>query len=345
MSGLGEFELIARYFTRPSAERRGVGDDCALIDAGGQTLALTSDMLLETVHFFPGADARDLGHKALAVNLSDLAAAGARPRCFLLDLALPVPDESWLEAFSAGLFALAAEHGCELVGGDTTRSPAARTGPGPIVVAITAIGEVASGAWRGRDGARPGDDLWVSGALGEAALGLAVRRLQRGEPPGFGDTALWQPWAGRLTGGAPEDLGHCFARMDRPTPRVGLGLALAGLASAAIDVSDGLVGDLQHILERSGAGAEIDAAALPCGRIPEVLPTALRQRLALTGGDDYELLFTAPAARRTAVAALATPQLPLARIGRITDAPGLRIVNGDAGIDGATLHAFDHFRP
>lgn len=344
MSGLGEFELIARYFTRPTRERRGVGDDCALIDVGGCTLALTSDMLLEAVHFFPGADARDLGHKALAVNLSDLAAAGARPRCFLLDLALPAPDPDWLEAFSSGLFALAREQDCTLIGGDTSRSPAGPCAGGPIVVAITAVGEVAAGAWRGRDGARPGDDIWVSGALGEAAFALAARRALRSEPAGLGDEAQWRQRVAQFADDPASGLQHCLQRLDRPAPRVPLGLALAGLASAAIDVSDGLLGDLGHILERSQVGAEVDAAALPCGRIPPVLPAGLRQRLALAGGDDYELLFCAPPRQRAAVAALSTAQVPLTRIGRVTVEQGLRVVNGGRDACGATLQPFDHFR-
>lgn len=337
MSTLGEFSLIARYFTRPSRERRGVGDDCALVDLGGSTLALTSDMLVEGVHFFADADARDLGHKALAVNLSDLAAAGARPRCFLLDLALPAAEERWLDAFCAGLFELAGAHDCELVGGDTTRSAAPLPSPGPVVIAITAIGEVVAGAWRGRDGARPGDDLWVSGALGEAALALAVRRGQRGEGPPLA------PPPGEHTQRWPAELQHCLGRMDRPQPRVALGLALSGLATAAIDVSDGLVGDLRHILERSGVGADLDARAVPGGRLPVWLEPDLRRHLALAGGDDYELLFTAHASDRAAVAALARADLPLTRIGTVTAGAGLRIRDGGALLPEATLGGFDHF--
>jgi thiamine-monophosphate kinase len=344
LAALGEFELIARFFTRPSAERRGVGDDCALIDAGGQTLALTSDMLLEGVHFFPGADATDLGHKALAVNLSDLAAAGARPRCFLLDLALPRADEAWLAGFSAGLLALAQEHGCALVGGDTTRAPAIGAAPGPVVIAITAIGEVAPGAWRGRDGARPGDDVWVSGSLGEAALALLVRRAERDEGPPL-PAALERRWQEAALAGERR---QCLRRMDRPVPRVALGRALAGLATAAIDISDGLVGDLGHILARSGVGAELSWREVPRAPLFSVLDAALAQRCVLAGGDDYELLFTARAADRAAVAALATQDLPLTRIGSIRADPGLRWINGgdgESGLPGSTLRAFDHFLP
>ncbi len=334
MSGLGEFSLIARYFTRPSGERRGVGDDCALIDVGDRTLALTSDMLLEGVHFFPGAEPRALGHKALAVNLSDLAAAGARPRCFLLDLALPRADAAWLEAFASGLHELAAQSGCALVGGDTARSPPAPGREGLVVIAITAVGEVAPGAWRGRDGARPGDDLWVSGSLGDAALALAARRAERGEGAALGvaDTPAWR-----------QALQHCLQRMDRPTPRTALGQALAGLASAAIDVSDGLIGDLGHILERSGVGAELAWRDLPCAPAFAFVDPALRRRCVLAGGDDYELLFTARPQQRAAVAALSAAQLPLTRIGRITAGGGLRVLDDQGEAAGASLQAFDHF--
>jgi thiamine-monophosphate kinase len=320
---LDEFSLIARYFTRPSGERQGVGDDCALIDVGDRTLAITSDMLLEDVHFLPEADARDLGHKALAVNLSDLAAAGAQPRCFLLDLALPQADEDWLDAFSQGLFALAQEHACALVGGDTTRAPVLGPRRGPLTIAITAIGTIEREHCRGRDGARAGDDIWVSGALGEAALALAIRRGQVTVPAAVRD--------------------ECFRRMDRPTPRIALGRALRGLASAAIDVSDGLIGDLGHILERSGVGAQVLWEDVPCAGIFRSLGIALHQKCVLAGGDDYELLFTAPVAHRTGIAALAGAGVPLTRIGTIESAPGLRLRNGDGTPIETTLHSFDHF--
>jgi len=331
VAALDEFSLIARYFDRPGAERQGVGDDCALIDVGGTTLALTSDMLVEGVHFLPGADPRLLGHKALAVNLSDLAAAGARPRCFLLALALPRADESWLAAFSRGLFALAAEHDCTLIGGDTTRTPPAQAGGaqrGPLTICITAIGEVAVATYCGRAGARPGDDIWVSGCLGEAALGLAMRR-------GEIDCDAMEI--------APSHRDACLLRMDRPTPRVALGRALAGCATACIDVSDGLVGDLGHILARSGVGAELRWADIPRPGWIQNLDIATQHRTVLAGGDDYELLFCARAADRTRVAALAAPELAVSRIGTIESAPGLRLRNGDGTLLKTTLQAYDHF--
>jgi len=325
MTGLGEFALIERYFTRACTERQGVGDDCALIDVGSQTLALTTDLLLEGVHFLPHADPEALGHKALAVNLSDLAAAGARPRCFLLGIAIPRSDEKWLAAFTRGLFALAQQYACALIGGDTSRSvPVTNANAAPIWISITAIGEVDRRHYRGRSGARPGDDIWVSGSLGEAALGLAIRRGQR-----------------KIA--SPQHNEACLRRMDWPQPRVGLGLALAGLASAAIDLSDGLIGDLGHVLERSGVGARVIWLDVPRAAVFEQFDVATQQQFVLAGGDDYELLFTAAPEHRGQVQALATGELPLTRIGQIEAAPGLRLVDGSGALIEATLHSFDHF--
>ena len=264
---MNEFELIARYFTRPSRERQGVGDDCALIDVGDRTIAITCDMLIEQRHFFSDVDPESLGHKALAVNLSDLAAAGATPRCFLLALALPRADGGWLAAFSGGMFALAEQFGCELVGGDTTRAPDWRQTAGPLTICITAIGESAPGQTLARAGACPGDDLWVSGTLGDAALALAL-----------------------VAGGAsaePADREATMARLERPTPRVRLGERLRGLATAAIDVSDGLLGDLAHIGERSRVGASLRWVDIPLSAALRRQPAPLQQRCALAGGDDY----------------------------------------------------------
>ncbi|MEQ1657684.1 MAG: thiamine-phosphate kinase, partial [Hylemonella sp.] len=282
---MGEFDLIARYFQRPQrpytgAVRLGVGDDCALLQpAPGTQLAISSDMLVEGRHFFADVDPATLGHKALAVNLSDLAACGARPLAFTLALSLPQADEAWLAAFARGLFALADAHDCQLIGGDTTR--------GPLNICITIFGEVpvtdkGSRALL-RSGARPGDELWVSGTLGDARLALEALQGRRKLPP-----ALLQ--AAR-------------ARLEQPTPRIALGLALRGVASAALDVSDGLLGDLGHILQASGCGACIDTTlAAPLLATPDVtLDEAERLSLVLAGGDDYELLFTAPAAQGQAV--------------------------------------------
>lgn len=319
---MNEFELIARYFARPVRERQGAGDDCALIDVGDCTLAITTDLLTERTHFFPGVDAASLGHKALAVNLSDLAAAGARPRCFLLALSLPRPDPDWLQAFSNGMFELAAREGCELVGGDTTRVADVADRPGPLTICITALGEVERGCLRGRSGARAGDDLWVSGQLGDAALALAHAKGRV-----------------RLEEAAAR---ACRRRLDWPQPRVSLGLALRGLATAAIDVSDGLLGDLEHVLERSGVGASVRAGDVPRSDTVRGVEPELQRHCVLAGGDDYELLFTASPAQREAIARVSQDCCTaITRIGTMTSEPGLQLV-GDRGFD-ATLHGFDHF--
>jgi len=336
----GEFELIARYFTRPARQAvLGVGDDCALLQtAPGMQLAVSTDMLVAGRHFFPGVDPFLLGHKCLAVNLSDLAACGARPLAFSLALALPQAEDAWLEPFSKGLLALADAHGCELIGGDTTR--------GPLTICITVYGEVpADAAARPvptlallRSGALPGDDVYVSGSLGDAALALLA--LQ-----------------GRFQ--LPDHLLHAArARMEQPTPRVALGMALRGIASACADVSDGLLGDLDHILARSHCGARLE--------VDKVLPLlAARQAYAggaaqfdsdygartalqcvLAGGDDYELVFTAPVQQRSTLAALSdTLQLPLTCIATIEAAPGLRLVDAQGHAVAHDFASFDHFAP
>ena len=319
-----EFELIARYFARPVQERQGVGDDCALIDVGDRTLAITTDLLSEGVHFFRDVDPASLGHKALAVNLSDLAAAGARPRCFLLALSLPPPraDPAWLEAFSGALFELEGLEGCELVGGDTAHAAPVGAADGPVTVCITAIGEVERATLRGRGGARAGDDLWVSGELGDAALALAHAR---------GEVKL-----------DPQQARNCERRLLWPQPRVGLGLALRGLVSAAIDISDGLVGDLGHVLERSGVGADLQVAQVPRSEALRTVERTLQLRCMLAGGDDYELLFTASPSNREAILAAARRSgIGVTRTGSLTKESGLRLL-GESGID-ATLRAFDHF--
>jgi thiamine-monophosphate kinase len=331
---MNEFELIDRFFTRPvpagGIVRQGVGDDCALLDCGERLLAMTTDLLLEGRHFLPGSDPESLGHKALAVNLSDLAAAGAMPRAFQLALALPRADEAWLEAFCRGLFALADEHGCVLAGGDTTRVPRLGSEPapvdGPLTICITALGDLPRQAVRTRGGARVGDELWVSGSLGDARAALACRS---GEPAGI-----------------PAEHAATFGRrMDRPQPRVALGVALRGVATAAIDVSDGLLGDLGHILERSRVGAVVEWERVPRSAALRSLPVEHQQRCALAGGDDYELLFTAAPAQSAAVeAAGAASAVPVTCIGRIVEAGDrLRVVDAD-GVELPTpWRAFDHF--
>lgn len=325
---MNEFELIARHFTRPvppgGTVLVGIGDDCARLAAGTSEFTVTTDMLLEGRHFLPGADPEALGHKALAVNLSDLAAAGSAPRCFFLALALPAADEAWLTAFARGLFALADSHGCVLAGGDTTRAPQVASGAGPLTICITALGEVPRGAALTRAGARVDDDLYVSNCIGDAALAL---RAAAGEAAlDFVDAAAVQ------------------ARLDRPQPRVALGLALRGLASSCIDVSDGLLGDLAHICERSHVGAQLDWAALPLSAALRRQPLEVQQQCALAGGDDYELLFTAPpAARREIAAAAARAVTPVARIGRIVAGDRPIVVDAQGRPVTGRFASYDHF--
>jgi thiamine-monophosphate kinase len=316
-----EFEVIARYFTRPARTAMlGVGDDCALVRVPADlALAVTTDLLVEGTHFLPGADPEKLGHKALAVNLSDLAAMGADPRWATLSLVLPDVDELWLENFARGLFDLAAKFGVELVGGDTTR--------GPRTVSITALGTLPPALALRRDGARESEDIWLSGSTGDAALGLA--HMQSGV-------------------NLPEAaLRHCLARLETPLPLIELGRRLRGLASSAIDVSDGLVADLGHVLERSGIGAEVWLDQLPrSSAIAECADAELARECLLAGGDDYELLFTAPQARRAAILALAAEiGLPLTRIGRmVSGAPVVTVLDGAGRPVSLGAGGYDHFR-
>ena len=323
---MGEFDLIARYFTRPAKRAvLGVGDDCALLQpAPGMQLAISSDMLVEGRHFFADVDPRALGHKALAVNLSDLAACGATPLAFTLALALPNINNAWLQGFSSGLWALAEQHGCELVGGDTTQ--------GPLNICITVFGEVLRGQALLRSGACVGDDLYVSGTLGDARLALEAL---------LGNISL-----------SAEALARARTRLEQPTPRVALGRALRGIATAAIDISDGLTGDLAHLLKASGVGARIDtsvainliAASAYKTCASGLFDTQTTLAYVLAGGDDYELAFTAPVARRPAVEAAAfASQTPVTRIGRIEQATGLRLVDAHGQLVAGQFRSFDHF--
>jgi len=320
---MGEFELIRRYFTRATPRAAlGVGDDCALLNlASDMHMAISSDMLVSGRHFFADADPRLLGHKALAVNLSDLAACGAKPLAFTLALALPDANPEWLGPLADGLWALADEHGCELVGGDTTQ--------GPLNICITVFGEVPRGNALLRSGAKAGDDVYVSGHLGEARLALEARRKKIELPP--------------------DVLARAARRMDAPAPRIALGLALRGIASAAADVSDGLLGDLGHILERSGVGAsvqtELAAQLLPAYAAQALVPADMLSYV-LAGGDDYELVFTVPSALRAAAqAAAVASNTPITRIGQIDAVPGLRLLNAQGVEVPNTFASFDHFVP
>ena len=318
---LSEFDLIKQYFVRqrPGRATLGIGDDCALLTpTAGRQIAISSDMLVEDRHFFAGADPRKLGHKSLAVNLSDLAAMGARPLAFTLALSLPQAERAWLAGFADGLFALADAHGCELIGGDTTK--------GPLNICITVFGELSPGQALRRSRAVAGDDIWISGTLGDARLALAGYRMEQSL--------------------SAEELASAAIRMHTPTPRVALGCALAeqGLAHAAIDISDGLAGDLGHILKASQVGATLDVDALPAGPILARQDAALRRRYTAAGGDDYELCFTAPASSRAAIAALAIAcGTPATRVGRIEAESGLRLVDAHGLPLELQLSSFDHF--
>jgi len=330
LAAMGEFDLIARYFTRPATRAvLGVGDDCALLQPSpGTQLAISCDMLVEGRHFFADVDPFSLGHKALAVNLSDLAACGATPLAFTLALALPHADDAWLAPFSRGLLALADAHGCELVGGDTTQ--------GPLNICITVFGEVpvVNGKSQAllRSGARAGDDVYVSGTLGDARLALDALRGGIDLPA--------------------EVLAQARRRLEQPTPRVALGQALRGVASAALDISDGLLGDLQHILKASDVGATLDTSiainliAACAHPACEKGLISLKNQLecVLAGGDDYELAFTAPASARQAVQAAARQaDTPVTRIGRIDAEPGLRLLDAQGQPLSGHFSSFDHF--
>ncbi|ACB36173.1 thiamine-monophosphate kinase [Leptothrix cholodnii SP-6] len=324
---LGEFDLIAKYFDRPARRNPlGVGDDCALLaPAPGMQLAVSTDMLVEGRHFLPTVSAEALGHKALAVNLSDLAACGAEPLAFMLALSMPKVDEAWLAGLARGLFALADAHEIELVGGDTTA--------GPLNLCITVMGQVPAGTALLRSGARPGDQLWVSGQLGLARLWLE---------------ALHGPVA--LDG---TDFTAARLAMELPNPRLALGRALRGIASSALDLSDGLLGDLGHVLRRSGAachrdrtplGAEIEIDRLPRHEALARQPEPIQQLCMLCGGDDYELLFTAPPGAHGAVLeAAAAAQTAVTCVGRITPEPGTRVIDRNGAPIATPWASFDHF--
>ena len=323
---MGEFELIERYFKRPARQAAlGVGDDCALLQPSpGTQLAISSDMLVEGRHFLSTVDPFKLGHKALAVNLSDLAACGAKPLAFTLALALPRADAAWAAPFAQGLFALADAHDCELIGGDTTQ--------GPLNICITVFGEVPVVNGRSqallRSGAQDGDDLYVSGTVGDARMALEVFRGTLSLPGAVFEAAR--------------------QRMEQPTPRIALGMALRGIATAAIDISDGLLGDLGHILKRSGVGATVDADAaaqqVAARTLCSDIAPAQWRDWALAGGDDYELLFCAPVSQREAVTAAAqASQTVVTRIGRIETARGLRLIDASGQLLPNTYGSFDHF--
>ena len=332
---LGEFDLIQRFFKtqselmltkNPGSVKLGIGDDCALLKIDStEEIAITSDMLVSGRHFFEDANPEWLGWKALAVNLSDLAAMGAKPVGFTLALALPAPNPGWLEAFSKGLFAIANQYNCPLIGGDTTA--------GPLNICITAFGSAPKDKAIRRSGASEGDDIWVSGFVGDARLTLAALRHE---------IEL-----------SKEDLASIEVRIHQPTPRLNLGLALREVANSALDISDGLLGDLRHILKQSSKDAEIFLDRIPKSATLRKQTLAIQNQYAANGGDDYELCFTAPSRKRDVIAKISADlNLPLTQIGNIksmqNSAPEIHIINHDgkelnSQQAGLLLKSFDHF--
>ncbi len=334
-SSLGEFDLIQHFFKAGADAMHsngekvialGIGDDCALLKlSAGEEIAITSDMLVEGRHFFINANPELLGRKALAVNLSDLAAMGARPIGFTLAIALPKVDTVWLEAFTKGLFAIANQHSCPLIGGDTTA--------GPLTISITAFGSIPSGKAIRRSSAKVGDDIWVSGTVGDARLALAALRHEMNLPE--------------------SDLRQVEHRMHNPTPRIELGIKVRDIASAALDISDGLLGDLQHILKQSEVSAEVFLDQLPKSATLQKQSESIQNKFAASGGDDYEICFTAPIEKRDAIDRISKAlNLPLTRIGSIREkiaaTPKLRLLNKNGDLldetkSAALLKSFDHF--
>jgi thiamine-monophosphate kinase len=319
MTLTSEFDLISRHFTRPAANAvLGVGDDCALVDVtNGMDLTVSTDTMVSGTHFFPDVDPEHLGHKALAVNLSDIAAMGAMPYWAMLALTVPNVDHQWLAAFAKGFFDLAAEYNVSLIGGDTTR--------GPLTLTVTIMGEVPAGAALRRSGAKAGNDVWVSGTVGDAALAVAHRH---------GKVVLTE-----------GDYHEAVMRLYEPTPRVALGQALRGMATAAIDISDGLLADLGHICRLSGVGATVDLTSIPVSAIGAKHFASDAGRTAIVaGGDDYELCFTAPANSRESIADLTDVLgVPLTRIGQVKRGKGVSLLGPDGKAVKIDGRGYDHF--
>ena len=316
-----EFELIKRHFTRPAANAvLGVGDDCALVDVtNGMDLAVSTDTMVSGTHFFPDVNPENLGHKALAVNLSDMAAMGAMPYWAMLALTLPNVDHEWLSAFAKGFFDLAQEYNVSLIGGDTTRGPS-------LVMTVTIMGEVPAGAALRRGGAKAGNDVWVSGNVGDAALAVAHRY-------------------GRIVLDA-NDYHEAVMRLYEPSPRVALGQALRGLATAAIDVSDGLLADLTHICRLSEVGATIDLNAVPVSSIgAKHIGSDEGRNAILAGGDDYELCFTAHPNSRESIEDLTDVLgIPITRVGQIKRGKGVSLLGSDGKAVKIDGRGYDHFK-
>ena len=336
---LGEFDLIERFFKNRANQQLknypqillGIGDDCALIGAEKsfnsnslKDLAISTDMLVEGRHFLPDANPYLLGHKCLAVNLSDLAAMGARPLGFTMAIAMPEVKASWLEAFSNGLFDLANQHQCPLIGGDTTA--------GPLTISITVFGSVSGGEALARHKAQVGDDIWVSHQVGDARLALGALRHE------------WPL--------STEEFNAVSARMHAPTPRVDLGQKLLGIANAAIDISDGLLGDLSHILRQSKVSAEVFIDEVPGSDVLKSKSLELQRLCKLSGGDDYELCFTTPPEKTAAINGLSKELgFALTKIGKVTSSSTqlITLIDGDGhplppNLSAQYLQSFDHFQ-
>lgn len=315
---MSEFNIIKHFFTRHTRHTDlGIGDDAALLTVSkGSQLAISADMLIAGTHFFQDADPYKLGWKSLAVNVSDMAAMGAHAKWATLAIALPKLDEKWLDAFSQGFFACADTYNIDLIGGDTTR--------GPLTISIQIMGEVPADKTLKRSYAKIEDDIWVSGSVGGAALGLA--HLQ-----------------GKITL-TPDTLATCLNALHSPTPRASLGIALREIANSCIDISDGLLADLSHILQASNLGANINLSDIPCHHyLKNNLDNALIQQCILAGGDDYELLFTAHASQRDALSHLSrTLNLPLTLIGKTTSCSELNVIHKAQPLP-TTKQGFDHF--
>lgn len=321
MSALSEFSLIQSYFKQLTPHRDdvllGIGDDCALLQCPvDHALAVSIDTLVEGVHFFPDIDPEKLGHKSLAVGLSDLAAMGAKPAWFTLALTLPEADVNWLKGFSLGLAKLAKQHNIQLIGGDTTR--------GPLTISIQVHGFVESEKSLRRSGAQLGDMIYVTGSLGDAGAGLQLQ-LQQWDDENLDN----------------DDRRYLSQRLEQPTPRLSVGQSLLGLANSAIDISDGLLADLGHIVEKSGVGARLDLAKLPISTVLSKIDRTIAQQFALQSGDDYELCFTVSpqhfAELDRQFKGLCT------RIGMITDGKGIYFIDDSENLIELTGAGYDHF--
>jgi thiamine-monophosphate kinase len=316
-----EFNIIEKYFTRPSKNADlGVGDDAALIQiCTGHQLAVSADMLVAGTHFLANCPAYFVGWKSLAVNISDMAAMGATPKWATLAIGLPKIDEDWLAEFSRGFFACADAFGVSLIGGDTTR--------GPLNISVQIMGEVPIGKALRRDGAKVGDEVWVSGILGAAALGLA--QLKNILP----ENTL-----------SAEEKQTCINALQAPQPRIALGLALQDIAHSAIDISDGLLADLGHIVERSTLGANLYWEHVPHVHVSNGIDTSRLQNLCLAGGDDYELCFTAPASQHNAIVAIGKKlNLKLSAIGETTQKTNLNLYDKNHQLVKLKTSGYDHF--